>query len=121
MTVLQQASSSYGLSAIFPAFTFPPSSQANIAVWTRTTAQNREKNCYFCRNCGTRIYHHCPEQTLFTVKAGCLEGLNREMMDQAVHIWARRAITPIPEGMERYEEEPPLEGDPLGVVRTESD
>lgn len=40
-----------------------------------------------------------------TLKA-CVEGLTREMMDRAVHIWAKRAIVPIPEQAERWEEEP---------------
>lgn len=40
-----------------------------------------------------------------TFKA-CVDGLTREMMDKAIHIWAKRAITPIPVGAERWEEEP---------------
>lgn len=78
-----------------------------MSVWTRVTFRGREKNCYFCKKCGSRIYHHCPGQELFTVKAGCLEGLNKEMLDNATHIWAKRAITPIPEGAKQYDEEPP--------------
>ena len=51
-----------------------------------------------------------------TVKGGCLigsGGLTREMMmgrDERVkveHIWTRSAIVDIPEGMTRWEEEPP--------------
>jgi len=102
-----QASSSYGLSAIFPAFDFSDESRDNMAVWSRTTFRNRQKDCYFCKTCGSRIYHHCPGQKLFTVKAGCLEGLTKEMMDKGVHIWTKRSITPIPSDAEAYEEEPP--------------
>ena len=44
---------------------------------------------------------------MLSVKAGCLEGLNREMMRKAVHIWTKSAVIDIPEGVEQYEEEPP--------------
>ena len=47
---------------------------------------------------------------MFTIKAGCLEALSKEMMDKAVHIWVKRAITPVPEGAEQYDEEPPGDG-----------
>jgi len=40
-----------------------------------------------------------------TLKA-CVEGLTREMMDGAVHIWTKRAVVPVPDGAEVWEEEP---------------
>lgn len=40
------------------------------------------------------------------MKAGCLVGLNRELMRTAAHIWCKEAIVEIPEGVERWEEEP---------------
>jgi hypothetical protein len=42
------------------------------------------------------------------VKGGCLVGLDKEMMKGAVHIWTQHAIVDIPEGVVRYEREPPL-------------
>lgn len=42
---------------------------------------------------------------MITLK-GCVEGMTKEMMDGAVHIWAKRAIVPIPEGAEQWPEEP---------------
>ena len=42
-----------------------------------------------------------------TVKGGCLEALTKEMLDGATHIWCKRAVTVVPEGVERCEEEPP--------------
>lgn len=74
--------------------------------------------CLFCKNCGARLLHRVrevvpppgeapgPSATL-SVKGGCLEGLDREMMRGAVHIWTRHAVVDIPEGVERWEEEPP--------------
>ncbi|KMU80277.1 hypothetical protein CISG_08384 [Coccidioides immitis RMSCC 3703] len=41
-----------------------------------------------------------------SVKAGCLIGLSKELMKDAVHIWCKEAVTEIPDGVERFEEEP---------------
>ena len=45
------------------------------------------------------------EETL-SVKAGCLEGLSKEMMRDAEHIWCKEAVIDIPEGARQWEEEP---------------
>lgn len=60
-----------------------------MTKWTRATFRGQEKDCWFCKTCGTRLYHHCPGQALLTVKAGALEGLTKEMLDGGVHIWAK--------------------------------
>lgn len=44
---------------------------------------------------------------MLSVKAGCLDGITKEMMREAVHIWTKSAVIDIPEGVEAYEEEPP--------------
>jgi len=44
-----------------------------------------------------------------SVKGGCLEGLTKEMLKKAVHIWTKTALVEIPEGVEQFEEEPPGE------------
>jgi len=44
------------------------------------------------------------------VKGGCIEGLD---WSKAKHIWCKRAMVPIPEGVERAEEEP--EGEDFGI------
>lgn len=49
--------------------------------------------------------HYVEGQPYMTLKA-CVEGLTREMMDGAVHIWVKRAIVPVPDGAEVWEEEP---------------
>lgn len=43
---------------------------------------------------------------MVSVKGGCLEGLDRGMMREAVHIWTRHAVVDIPEGVESWEGEP---------------
>lgn len=64
-----------------------------MAKWTRVTFRGREKDGWFCKVCGTRLYHHCPGQAMLTVKAGTLEGLTKEMLDGGTHIWAKVRLT----------------------------
>lgn len=58
--------------------------------------------CYFCKVCGTRLVHDRGVGTI-SVKGGILEGLD---WSQAKHIWTKRAVVPIPEGVEQWEAEP---------------
>lgn len=90
---------------MFDAFEFPQEARNNMKTYSRTTFEGREKKCMFCQHCGSRIVHYVEGQPLFTLKA-CVEGLTKQMMNQAVHIWAKRAITPIPDGAEVWQEEP---------------
>lgn len=96
-----QSTSAYGITLVFPVFPFPP----GLKVWTRTTFEGREKKCYFCPECGSRILHHVEGQGYVAMK-GCVEGLTAETMDGAVHIWTRGAVVRVPEGVERWEGEP---------------
>lgn len=79
--------------------------QSNLKCYTRTTFGGREKRCLFCAHCGSRIVHYIEGQPYMTFKA-CAEGLTRDMMDKAIHIWTKRAITPIPNDAEQWDEEP---------------
>lgn len=58
---------------------------------------------YFCKTCGSRLIHTDGKNRCF-VKAGCLEGLTKEMLDKAAHLWTKRAVVPIPPNAEQYEE-----------------
>lgn len=51
--------------------------------------------------------HKCEGERTVSVKGGCIRGLRLEGVK---HIWCKRAVVPIPEGVERFEEEPPHEG-----------
>ncbi|KAK4500085.1 hypothetical protein PRZ48_008271 [Zasmidium cellare] len=95
------------MSALFPYF---PLSGA-ISTYTRSNSKGVTKG-FFCTNCGSRIYHlpidgKGKEADTVALKAGCLVGLDKEMMRGAVHIWTKSAVVDIPEGVESYEEEPP--------------
>ncbi|KAF8846884.1 hypothetical protein BDZ45DRAFT_682239 [Acephala macrosclerotiorum] len=97
----RQSSSAFGCSAIFPKFELP--CRESLSCYSRPTASGHSLNCYFCKNCGTRLIHSTPGKEVVSVKGGCIEGLDWR---KARHIWCKRAMVPIPEGVERDEEEP---------------
>lgn len=70
----------------------------------RNTTSGRTKKCYFCKTCGTRLMHGGGPYV--AVKGGCLEALDRELLDSATHIWTKRAVVPIPDGVQSFPEEP---------------
>ena len=92
---------------MFPNFDIPPS--RNLRSFTRRTSRREKMICYFCDQCGCRLVHGGKEQKYISVKGGCLKGLTKEMMDDAVHIWTKRALMTIPSDAQQFEEEPPEE------------
>jgi len=97
----RQSSSAFGASAIFPRFPLPASEL--LSCYSRQTSTGQRLDCFFCKNCGTRIVHATPNKSVVSVKAGCLAELD---WGKAKHIWVKRAMVPIPEGAEKNEEEP---------------
>ena len=99
------------MTALFPAFEIPSPHEGAISVYSRPNS-NGQTNGYFCTKCGSRLMHQSvsssgkPASTV-SVKSGCLDGMTKEMMRSAVHIWTKSAVIDIPEGVEAYEEEPP--------------
>jgi hypothetical protein len=106
-----QSSSSYGLTAIFPHFTIRAPHSGAISSYSRPNPNGTTKG-YFCTNCGARLLHETVHKDgtvgeMVSVKAGCLVGLTKDMMRDAIHIWTRSAVVDVPEGVEQYEQEPP--------------
>lgn len=101
-----QSSSAFGISAIFPTFDIPAD---NVGMYSRVTSNNRRLGCYFCKTCGSRLVHKTDGEETLSVKGGCLVDLTKEMMTAkggVVHIWCKSAVVEIPDGAERWEEEP---------------
>lgn len=99
------------MTAIFPTFELEPPFPGATAVYSRPNSNGQTEEV-FCTKCGSRLIHRhiSPEGKLsntVSVKSGCLDGVTKEMMRSAVHIWTKSAIIDIPEGVEAYEEEPP--------------
>ncbi|KAK4182191.1 Mss4-like protein [Podospora australis] len=108
----KQSSSAFGTSAIFPAediFPLSPDVEANLGKWTRPANARRTMDCYFCKECGSRVMHRIrepdgTERGTVSVKGGLVQGLE---WSGAKHIYTRTAVVPIPEGVVRYEGAPP--------------
>lgn len=68
----------------------------------------------FCTTCGARLVHRHVSQagepaTTLNVKAGCLDGITKEMVGAAIHIWTSSAVVDIPAGARQYEENAPYD------------
>jgi hypothetical protein len=99
------------MTALFPAFDVAPPRPGAVGTYSRPSSQGRVDG-YFCTACGSRFLHRSFSRKgepadILSVKAGCLDGLTKDMMRSAVHIWTKSAVIDIPEGAEQYEEEPP--------------
>lgn len=109
----KQAASAFGSSAFYPTDSFisnlPQEVKDRLQLFTVTADSGNKKHCYFCPECGVRLYAHShkPDGTpvgIVSIKAGCVEGL--EWKD-VIHIWTKSAVVPIPEGVKQYEKGPP--------------
>lgn len=102
----KQSASAFGISLRVP--------RAGIRVikgtpisWSRLADSGRTVKCFFCPDCGTRLWHEKPEVPEFaTLKGGALN----EPLDltHAVHIWVKRKLPGIviPEHARQFLEEP---------------
>lgn len=98
---------------MFPNFELPSTaSGVPLRSFTVRTSRREAMVCYFCGVCGCRLVHGGPGQKYVSVKGGCLgEGLTREILSGATHIWTSRAVVDVPggEGVVSFEEDPPEE------------
>ena len=108
----KQSASAYGTSAIYPAdFLMPlhPDLQEQLAVYTRPAKAGNTMHCYFCKTCGSRMFHSVanpdgtPSKSTVSIKGGVIEGLD---WSDAKHIWTKRAVVPVPEEAQQWRESP---------------
>ncbi|KAI0886589.1 Mss4-like protein, partial [Annulohypoxylon maeteangense] len=109
----KQTSSAFGTSAIYTAdglFPLAPDLAAKLKCYTRQTEKGRSMDCYFCSECGSRMFHRIVDadgkpRPSVSIKGGCIEGLN---WNGGMHIYVRSAVIKIPaEWGEQYETLPP--------------
>jgi hypothetical protein len=78
------------------------------AAWRRELESGRVIFCFFCRDCGTRLFHN-PERNpqASIVKPGTLD--DTSWLEPVGHIWTRSAQSwfPIPQDTVNYEAQPP--------------
>jgi hypothetical protein len=107
----KQSASAFGTSAIFPArglFPLPVDLVAKLSCYTRPTDSGGTMDCYFCTQCGVRMFHRGrspdgTERSTVSIKGGCVEGLD---WSNGKHIYTRSAVVPIPHGAEQWRESP---------------
>jgi hypothetical protein len=83
----KQSGSAFGLSLPTPAAQVETTGM--MASWTRPTASGRQTTCFYCPDCGSRLYHvgsHRPDW--LTIKPGTLD--DTSWLAPSAHIWVSR-------------------------------
>ncbi len=76
--------------------------------WTRPATVGGSMDCFFCPDCGSRLWHGDPAtEAIVSVKGGSLD--SPPDLSGARHIWVNSKLpgVVIPEGAETFPEEPP--------------
>jgi hypothetical protein len=102
----KQSASAFGMSLQMPRAGLTLTA-GTPRVWNRDTDSGGRLDCFFCAECGTRLWHQgSAEADTITVKAGALD----EPVDasEAIHIWVKRKLPGIviPESARRFDGEP---------------
>lgn len=84
----KQSSSAFGLSLWVARDDFELL-KGDLSFWSTIADDGSTKNCAFCANCGSRIYHAFEADEPFSVKAGSLD--NTSWLEPVAHIWTKRA------------------------------
>lgn len=102
----RQSASAFGMSLEVP--------RAGLRVtqgaprwWVRDTDSGRRLRCFFCPECGSRLWHEQEgAPATVTIKAGSLDA--KVDASGAVHIWVSRKLkgVVIPDGAAAFDEEP---------------
>lgn len=84
----------------------------DVKIYERPTATRRTMQCLFCTRCGCRLVHMGKGEeekkgAIISVKGGCLKGITKDMMRDAIHLWTTCAIVEIPEGAQQFEDDGP--------------
>lgn len=102
----KQSASAFGISVIVRATAFALTRGAPKR-WSRSADSGRVLDCYFCPECGSRVWHGRVERSqTISVKGGTLD--HPVDLSTAAHIWTSRALKGviIPEHADRYPREP---------------
>jgi hypothetical protein len=102
-----QSASAFGLSLLIDRTNFELLS-GQLKTWSTRADDGSVKNCVFCTDCGTRIYHGSDNtEGPISIKAGSLDSIAK--LQPVAHIWTRRAhawLGLIDSGITCYETQP---------------
>ena len=102
----KQSSSAFGISVMVRSADVRLLSGA-LHRWSRPTDSGRTLACFFCGECGSRVWHGDREREAeISVKGGSLD--TSVDLTRAVHIWTARKLPGviIPDGARQYPGEP---------------
>lgn len=102
----RQSGSAFGMSLIVPREAF--SVRGSLRSWSRPADRGGTVECFFCPECGTRIYHESTNMTLtYNVKAGTLD--DPMWLEPKVHVFTKRKLpwVRVPDGVPSLDEGPP--------------
>jgi hypothetical protein len=102
----KQSASAFGMSLIVRRAAFAVT-QGETRDWSRQADSGRTMSCFFCAECGSRLWHEREGIDTISVKAGSLDAAVD--FSRAVHIWKSRKVPGLvlPQDAEQYAEEPP--------------
>ncbi len=100
------SATSFSISSILPQDAFKLLS-GTLKKWSRIADSGKQVDCYFCPECGNRIYHHSPDKPEYIrLKPGTLE--DTAVINPQAHAWVKRkqAWVEIPKGVQQYDTQP---------------
>jgi len=103
----KQSASAFGISVIVSRKDFTLT-RGMPKRWSRPTDSGRILDCFFCPDCGSRVWHgDLDRDGSISVKGGSLD--DPVDLSGAIHIWITRRLkgVVIPDGAECYSHEPP--------------
>jgi len=87
----KQSASAFGISVIMASHAVTLLS-GNLKSWTRATDSGRVLTCFFCPDCGTRLWHGDKDKApSVSIKGGSLD--QPPDLSKAVHIWVNRKLS----------------------------
>jgi hypothetical protein len=100
----RQSGSAFGLSLIVP--------QAGVVIdgalqsFERSSDSGRPLKCFFCPECGTRIYHQPGYASVLNIRAGTLD--DTSALEPTMHAWvsSKQPWITIPEGVPTHAKQP---------------
>lgn len=102
----KQSASAFGISVIVDSKAFKLL-QGKPQSWSRPTDSGKRLDCYFCPNCGSRVWHGDKDKApTISVKGGSLD--QPVDLSKAVHIWTCRKLPGVilPTGATQHDREP---------------
>lgn len=100
------SATAFSISSLLETSTFELT-QGELRLHSKIADSGETIDCYFCPDCGNRIYHQTRSQAeMIRLKPGTLD--NTALIEPTIHVWikSKQDWVVIPEGVECYETQP---------------